>query len=422
MNAKFTTSKAPVGKTSYEIAASVGNGGMDHTDFSVSVLTKGTAFASLKPEWELLFSQSQNQHCFHDFSWNFHSWNCVAAAQGQALRIIVGRERGRPVLIFPLMVKNRVARFLSADVFAYRDMLLADNHSDDWFHATWNTLLGLEEVDILHLQNVRSPSNLGRMLAIVKPPVWHVDTYSPAIVLRNYETWDTFALSRPKTLIADQRRQWRRIKAFAPNLQHVWVQDKDEVDSLVRWMIDQKASWAKQKGIPRMIWSSGREDVLRRAAQDAYDAGRLLVFKLADGQTVIAAGMGFVNNQHFTFELFSYDLKWQNFSPSRLLLEDLIRWCLDNRLELFDFLPQAAQGSLYKYDWADDKIKSTSYLIPITARGSMLIHCGRRDLSAITKSRIASSIYHWLPQPTRGLLHYVANMSSRGKGWIKLKA
>jgi CelD/BcsL family acetyltransferase involved in cellulose biosynthesis len=405
-----------------EILAPIGKSGMGQADFSVSVLKDGTAFASLKPEWEVLFAQSSNQHFFHDFSWNFHSWNCVTAASGAELRIIVGRECGRAVLIFPLMVKNRIGRFLTAEAFAYRDILLADNHNDDWFHATWNTLLGLKDFDILHLQNVRLPSNFERMLMIVKPRVWCVDTYSPVITLRNYKNWEIFALSRPKKLIADQRRQWRRINALVPNLQHIWVQDKLEVDRLIHWMIDQKASWAKHKGITRMIWSSGRENVLMRVAQDACEAGRVLVLKLADGENVIAAGMGFVHNTQFTFELFSYDLKWENLSPSRLLLEHLIRWCMDKRVEVFDFLPQAQQGSLYKYDWADDKIMSTSYLIPITARGSALIHLRRVDVSAIAKSTVASWIYYKLPKATRGLLQYFANISSpRGKVWAKLR-
>jgi len=388
---------------------------MSQADFSVSVLKDGRAFASLKAEWELLFAQSSNQHYFHDFSWNIHSWNCFAAALDEQLRIIVGRQRGCAVLIFPLMVKNRIARFITAEVFVYRDMLLAENFNNDWFQAIWNTLLGLNEFDIMHLQNVRSPSNLERMLTIVKPSVWCIDSYSPVIKLQNFKNWELFALSRPKKLMADQRRQWRRINALVPDLQHIWLQDKLEVNRLIHWMIEQKALWAKHKGITHMAWSKGRENVLMRAAHDACDAGRLLAFKLAHGENIIAAGMGFMHNAQFTFELFSYDFKWENLSPSRLLLEDLIRWCLDNKLEVFDFLPQTPQSSFYKDSWADDKIKSTSYLVSVTARGSALIRLRTVNISSIAKSKVASWIYHKLPGVTRGLLQYFAGIPSREK-------
>jgi CelD/BcsL family acetyltransferase involved in cellulose biosynthesis len=99
------------------------------------------------------------------------------------------------------------------------------------------------------------------------------------------------------------------------------------------------------------------------------------------------AGVGSLCKQQFIFELFA-DLAWENFSPSRLLLEGMIRWCIENGVEEFDFLPRVQGGSMYKDLWADSTVSSTSFAIPLSLRGLLLLRWRR---SAIVKW-IAQSI------------------------------
>lgn len=382
----------------------------------VSILRDEAAFLRLRADWERLLAHSAGKHFFHDFPWKWRSWLCVAARSNEALRIVVVRQSDRIVLIFPLVVNRRVGRFLNSETWEYRDLIVEESpYPEHWFRAAWDALVRLKEIDILLLQNVRSPSALARLLALVKPNIWFSTTYSPVIRLRNYDGWEHYASSRSRKLVADQRRQWRRLTAAFPDLRCMQVKEKDAICDLIRWMLDRKVEWAAQKNVAkRGFLSSERKDLLIQATVDACDSNRVLAFALvAEGRT-ISAGIGFLFNKQFTFELFSYDLEWENFSPSRLLQETMIRWCLENEIEEFDFLPRSEGGSSYKDLWADGHVISHSYAIPLSVRGRLLLGWRRSTIvKSLVQSLTRSSAYSHLPAAVRRVLRPIALHSLR---------
>ena len=119
--------------------------------------------------------------------------------------------------------------------------------------------------------------------------------------------------------------------------------------------------------------------------------------------------MGFVHDKRFTFEIFSYDFEWENLSPSRLLQEHIIRWCIDNGIEEFDFLPALVEGTTYKHIWTNSKVQSTSYCIPTTLRGYVLLLWRRLDISPVVSSKVAISLYQMLPMTIRRMVRTVVN-------------
>lgn len=377
----------------------------------VSILCDEESFLGIRADWERLLVHAAGRHFFHDFPWKWRSWLCVASRRNEALRIIVVRQNGRTVLIFPLVVNRRVGRFLNSETWEYRDLIAEESPCiEQWFRVAWTALVGLNEFDILLLQNVRSPSLLPRLLTLVKPRIWCSHSYSPVIRLCDYDGWDTYASSRSKKLIADQQRQWRRLNSALPDLRCVRVQENDAIRDLIGWMIDRKGEWAKHKNLAmRGFLSSERKELLVQAAVDANDSNRALVFELVGNGRTISAGLGFFLNKRFTFELFAYDLDWENYSPSRLLQEMMIRWCLDNNIDEFDFLPRTESGVSYKDLWANANVRSNSYAIPLSVRGRVLLHWKKSAIArSLVQSITHSSAYGLLPIELRRALRPIA--------------
>jgi CelD/BcsL family acetyltransferase involved in cellulose biosynthesis len=376
------------------------------TPTAVEVLRDAQAFARLGSEWKRLCSESTSPHFFHDFAWKWHTWQCVASRKRDQLRILVARQKDRVVLILPLVIGDRVARFLNSASWEYRDMIVDDAANlDDALRACWRELRAVREVDLLLLQNVRTPSALSRLLDAVEPRFWCVHDESPVIRLADYRNWDHYAASRPTKLMADQRRQWRRLRAAVPDLECNAVRNKAEIERLVHWMLDRKTEWAlHKKRSLQGFFRAEQAALLIRAAEEAFDSGGLLLYRLAGGGQTISAGMGFVANRQFTFELFSYDLQWENFSPSRLLQEQMIRWCFDNGIAEFDFLPFNGEGSPYKKLWTDATVESVSYAIPMTLRGLALIRWQKSAVARALTSLRGSSASALLPRWARSRL------------------
>jgi hypothetical protein len=121
---------------------------------SLEILRDEAAFAQLAGDWKRLRRESASRHFFHDFSWKWHSWRCVASGQGDALRVLVVRRGVRVVLILPIAINGRVARFLNSATWEYRDMMVDDVPGlDDSLRAVWRALSDLREFDVLLLQN-----------------------------------------------------------------------------------------------------------------------------------------------------------------------------------------------------------------------------------------------------------------------------
>lgn len=382
----------------------------------VSILRDEASFLGIRADWERLLASAAQPHFFHDFPWKWRSWLCVASHRNTALRIIVVRQNGRVVLIFPLVVSGRIGRFLNSETWEYRDLIVEEGPCiDQWFNAAWTALVELSEFDILLLQNVRSPSVLARLLALVKPRIWCSHSYSPVIRLRDFDGWDSYASSRSTKLVADQRRQWRRLSSALPDLRCVRVKENDAVRDLIGWMIDRKGEWAGYKQLPMQgFLSNERKELLVQAAIDACDSNRALVFELVGNGRTISAGMGFLCNKQFTFELFAYDLEWENYSPSRLLQEMMIRWCLVNDIEEFDFLPRTEGGRSYKDLWANGNVRSYSYAIPLSVRGRMLLRWKRSSAARLlVKTITRSSMYGILPNALRRALRPIASHALR---------
>lgn len=72
------------------------------SDRNCVVITDMGQMVALEAEWNALWRKARGS--FHQsYSFALHSWNEIAAPGGRSLFCIVIRERGRLVLVFPLV-------------------------------------------------------------------------------------------------------------------------------------------------------------------------------------------------------------------------------------------------------------------------------------------------------------------------------
>lgn len=218
------------------------------------------------------------------------------------------------------------------------------------------------------------------------------------IRLERYAGWDDYAKTLPKRMIADQKRQWRRIAARG-DVRCVILDSADEIRVVLEWMLYHKLAWLRSNGISDDTFGAPEYTAfIHDVIQQAFDAGILYFSKLCVGDAIVAAGLGYKFGTEFTFHMFTYDNAWENFSPGRLLLEHFIKWCFDNGIAAFDFMPGEES---YKGIWADEEFVVTDYLIPATLRGTALIRWHASGLSTLAEQDWLKSTYRYLPKSVR---------------------
>ncbi|MBT5050006.1 MAG: GNAT family N-acetyltransferase [Rhodospirillaceae bacterium] len=356
-----------------------------------------SAFLALEKDWRDLFTRAVSPSYCQSFDWLRAAWDNVASGNGCKLHIVVGRREGRVVLIWPLIIDDWQVRLLASDKLEYRGLLVEEcTAADCWVQEAWAFVKNIKNVDIFLFQDVPSTSPLARLLGAEEQRCWKSETGSAAIRLGGFSSWNDYAVTLPKKLLSDQRRQWRRIAANGAPVQFNILDSTDEIEKNIDWIFHHKMAWLAEKGLKPVSFGSAehrafvRDTVMTARSSD----GALLMGNLSVGDVTVAAGFGFLYRGAFTFYMFTYDLAWQTYSPARLWLEEFITWCIDNHVASFDFMPG---DTGYKGIWANDEMGVTDFMIPASIRGSTIANWHGLAVAKWVDRAWIKAAFHILP-------------------------
>jgi CelD/BcsL family acetyltransferase involved in cellulose biosynthesis len=352
-------------------------------------------FQALEPCWRALCTRTAAMVVFQTFEWQWRAWQHVASKQGHALRILVGREGGRVVLIWPLVLDHGTVKFLSCAQSEYRDVLVECCPSTDaWLDAAFDQVIALQGGRRIVLYDVRCDAQLTRLMARRAPAGFRVNRQTALIRLDRWRSWEAYATHLSNRLRSDQRRQWRRVAEQSGTIRFDIVTDRADILAAVDWFFEHKLQWLKDRGTAAPSFTAeAYQSFLKTTVADMHDRGQLVLGRLGSTEDTLSIGFGYTFQGVFIFQAYAYNAAFAALSPSRLLLEHLIRWCLDNGMDEFDFLPWDMP---YKAQWADTKLAVHDYVLPRS-----LIERLKCELQVLGLERLATN--PWLEQQYRRL-------------------
>lgn len=370
-----------------------------------AIVNTDAGFLALRDDWNALWECAGDRHFFQSFNWCWHVWKEIASVRGRSLRLVTVRHDGQLVLVWPLMIAGRQMRLLASDTLEYRDFIVKPGPlARAWAEAAWAAACDTPKADTFWFQNLRAPSNLAGFIAD-KPCATPVGGgWCPIIRLDRYSSWKDYTQRLPKSLVSDQRRQWKRAIEVLPRLSFTIVDNPAEIESTLAWILDHKVRWLQNRGknaAATLFSSAEMRAFFDSLLKTSHSDGQLVLARLSDGTTTISAGFGYRFGNDFLFHVFVYDAAWNRLSPSRLFLESLIQWCIGKGIKTFDFMPGT---EAYKYTWADDLVQTDSYYGALTRPGALLM---RWHLLRQKKRRIPAglrAIYGHLPDHLRHII------------------
>jgi len=356
------------------------------------------AFQSLGEQWCFLWKKLAYPHLFSSFDWCWNAWTMVAERRGYQLRIVCGHLDGRLVLVWPMMEDNHVLRMLSAETLEYRGIIVEPSEqASQWMEEAWSFLRANTRAKTFLFQNLRQPNLLATKLEQM-PNVKPIGGgWCPLVRLDHFTGWEDYAATLPKSLVSDQRRQWKRLRQALPGISFKLVDSVDGIAPVLDWVGRHKVIWGDARG-KSCIWFNAVDihSLLKTVAEFTLADGRLVMATLSDGTTTVSAGWGYVCGSEFLFHAFAYDAAYATYSPSRLFLERVLQWCFDNGLGSLDFMPG---DEAYKRTWATHYERTNSYVGPLLWRGQLLLYLS--TLKRMGMPVVLEKLYHGLPSAWR---------------------
>lgn len=350
----------------------------------LDVITEPAAFRALQREWEDLWQRAGGQY-HQAFSVCWLCWVHVAKPRGQKLRCIVRRERGRLVMVWPLVSYRRlcwtVLHPLTPGTIEHTSVLVEEGPTAPAMIAeAWRDAMRLCRADVCHLPYVSLDSPL-HALASAQPGV-KFDPGGPAAMARLSKEPDWEAFCNSLGTFSGRKpgaRERRLAKEGDVVVRVLGPDDAGEYETWVDWILASKREWADRtdkKG--PWLYSSGYRDFLLGLLDcaDGGPVGRLFVVTL-DGAPVAASMVG-LGKDCVAGLITGFEQKLAKFGPGTIVLEHCVKWALQRRLDMdFGVGPESFKGY-----WSRDNFVSTwSFQIPVTAWGAIAFRA--RDLARI---------------------------------------
>lgn len=377
------------------------------------VVRNEAGFKALEADWKRLYqSAGATSQPFMTFAWHKNWLKHYHAGQshplGVQLAVVVGRQCGRAVVIWPLLTKRMAGMtymyWMGQPVSQYGDVLV-DRSADvaRIVKDSWSVVLNRLKPDVVILRKVRADAAVASLLK-AEGAIATLTEKAPFVETRGHDSYVNFEMRYSAKARKNRRRLMRRLEEKG-SVEFVHLKAGPEAAALVSRAIDMKRNWLSAKGLlSAALYDRRFETFFSAVAIDSCGAGSCLVSALKlDGQPA-AIMVSIVGEQHLAGHIFAHDLALDKYGVGVLLLEECLRHAVSERLKAFDLL---APGDAYKFDWCDQHVEVADWALATSARGHILtrLHLPHaREQVKQTAKR--------LPSPVRRLLRRVLLRSS----------
>ncbi len=189
------------------------------------------------------------------------------------------------------------------------------------------------------------------------------------IAWRDWADWDAYWSSMSKSFRINQAYQYRRLGKRG-EVRFETVSDPAEISQTIGWIVTHKRAWLTYRGFYGERFDEAEAAFLHDIAADAGKAGTLYLGRMRVGKTIIAAELGFADDEHLHAAVTCYDRVWHKYSPGRLMYENSMKWSWQRGIPFYDL---NASDDPYKAIWGRTKTAGAEFMVPCTVAGRLYV-------------------------------------------------
>lgn len=329
------------------------------------------AFDRLEGDWRRLTGTTAIDRFDLSFDESRDAWRIFEKRGGHTLRIAVGREGDRIVLIWPIVEHKLLAwkRGIWLGVsYDYRDVATEDSpERERWIELAWTFIKGKMGIDMVWCPGIRGNSNIFPLL----------ETETSAAVVRGtclflksheWSSWEDYYAGLRTSYRADQRRRLRRL-AEAGDVSFDRVTDPEQIDEMLDWGLQHKQKWSERMGV-EVTFTKDYLPYFKASAKRAQQEGTLILGVLKLNGTTLAIVLSFLRGRSLVLQNAIYDRTYMAYGPGRLIWERVLEWGFEKEAEIIDFKSGTEK---YKYTFNPEAVALNSYLVPCSAWGRVYL-------------------------------------------------
>ena len=328
--------------------------------FKITEINKNSQFFKLKYKWNELLERSVNNNIFLTWEWCSTYWKHYG--KGKKL-IILSIEKNNDEIVAIAPLKQSNYRFLNlfgyniiepigCGLTDYNDFLLKERKVE-YLKLFIKYLYGHHEWDFIYLSDIPETSiildYLPKIFEFVQTLELEKGVICPYISIPNFS--DVFIKNLSKSFRYNLSRQMRRLKK---NYNKVDVKRYDEFstvkESMKVFFELHQQRWIS-KGMPGIFSYDEARNFHLDVAKIFADKDWLGLYFLIVDEKPIASLYGFEYNQKMYLYLGGFDVDFSQYSPSNLLLLELIKKCIQNGITEIDFMRGSEQ---HKFKWGSN--------------------------------------------------------------------
>jgi CelD/BcsL family acetyltransferase involved in cellulose biosynthesis len=328
----------------------------------------------LSTQWSA-FEKISFSYCFQSYDW-VNNW---ISTIGNELRykpkiVIVKDKDGQILMILPLALKKyynlTILSWIGGD---YGSGLYSNNFysniNKNTFLYIWEIILKkINHYDLIYLSS--QPLHIN---SLENPFVKFFTNYpyhalSHQISLNN--NWDLFKKNIKKKLLKDTERQQKRLEKIGKI--KFKIANSENMISFTEKMIILKSAQYNFRGVKNQF-SNKKNTLFYRDFKIKHSSNLIVhVSHLVVDKSIIATHWGIIDNLNkvLYYLMPAYDNKWSKYSPGRVHMIELIKWCINNDIKLFDM---TGGNEPYKLDWGNQNMNLYNYLSSKTLSGFLLM-------------------------------------------------
>lgn len=341
---------------------------------TISAIGDRDGFERIGAAWQALESASSGPTLFQSYDWCRLILDLEAsrASSEHVPLILVATEAGRMVGLLPLKrVRSSAATILTGlgEPFQqYTDLVLAPGADA---RAVLEAMLASPELaagaDAIELRKVRGDSALFRALGSRVEGIAPIDA-APFVDLSPHADFASYHKTVNAKSRKNMRNQRNRLAREAP-VTSVSLTSTVAVGALIRSAFEGRVEWLEREGLSSRAFRDpdfGR--FIARFADQSATGIEVLAVALKHGDKAIAEQWGFVHKRRYYAYVASWDPAYEEASPGKLIMEEVLRAAHARGVEIADFLMPAAR---YKLTWAEAAVPVYDIVLPLNARGRL---------------------------------------------------
>ena len=331
-------------------------------------LTDAATIDALGAEWSALSRASgRAQQVFQTFEWSA-IWRSLYLGQGTRAAIVTGRDHGRLVLVWPLVIERRFGlRILSGmgePLSQYCDAIIDDAVSVSEREAALDHVVKLP-VDLVWLRRVRDDAALAVALQR-RLGVGTARQTAPMVDLAGIEDVAAFHRRYSSKLRASRNRRRRRLQEHGP-LAFDHFGPSPEAVALVRTALRFKRDWARRRGILAPFLCDPRFEAFFVAAAGAIGGvPGLRVSALQRGAETLGIEISVLSHGRLFGHVLAPNPDHFSLGVGGVLAEMILLNALERRYASVDLM---APADPYKLEWATASVGVGDYVVPLSAGG-----------------------------------------------------